>query len=252
MEEVIKYCGHSKDDILDIKVVYDGIMGHVYFLTYKGLVMYVGKAENGWYTRVMMHRLDKLFDSVSYIECPKLLLEKVEQHYIEKLSPFYNGTGNASPLIPRLTYSYKNGVLLFNGGGSCERRVIYVKDGNIFSTRTNSLIGTTINNIGYITINGYIYECIGGFVKRISPPRHGYNVDFHLQEVVSFIPKTPFDAYIMAKAQGYGVEWANKKIENLGFSTEHLFLYKKIAELKQVIIKKEKGYTRTNRGPIND
>ena len=62
----------------------------VYFLCYQKEVVYVGKSSN-LLSRLGSHKKDKVFDEVYCIEVKAENVDEIENHYIDKFMPKYNG-----------------------------------------------------------------------------------------------------------------------------------------------------------------
>ena len=78
----------------------------VYFLCYRGEVVYVGQS------RALMLRIDqhleegvKLFDAVAFVRCPFNLLTKIEGYYIRQMVPKYNACSLAKKVRERESWS---------------------------------------------------------------------------------------------------------------------------------------------------
>jgi hypothetical protein len=65
----------------------------VYFLIKDAVVVYVGQSTNV-FGRVSEHQRVKTFDSMSWIPCDRLMLDKLESLYIHTLQPPLNGYMN--------------------------------------------------------------------------------------------------------------------------------------------------------------
>jgi len=63
--------------------------GYVYFLVYKGDVVYVGQSFS-LSRRIISHARDKDFDDVFYIEVAENKLNETERMWIRKFNPLYN------------------------------------------------------------------------------------------------------------------------------------------------------------------
>ena len=66
----------------------------VYFLFYRGDVVYVGSSRN-MLQRIGQHSLDKDFDDVQWIETSLRRMRATEGHWILALKPKYNGYTDA-------------------------------------------------------------------------------------------------------------------------------------------------------------
>jgi hypothetical protein len=68
---------------------------HVYFLLFRGTVVYVGQTNERWPARIFTHIREGLkeFDDCWYIEVEKEKLNEVENRYIQQFRPRYNRVG---------------------------------------------------------------------------------------------------------------------------------------------------------------
>jgi hypothetical protein len=82
----------SLRSVRHIKKLDTSLPCHIYFLCYKGAVVYVGQTSSAWPSRIIQHLNgdSKLFDDVWYLEVDKGSLNTVERHYIELYRPKYN------------------------------------------------------------------------------------------------------------------------------------------------------------------
>lgn len=70
--------------------------GYIYFLFYKGVLVYIGKSES-LYGRIAVHRETKIFDKVLYESCPIEKLKTVERELIKHYKPILNGEYGNKP-----------------------------------------------------------------------------------------------------------------------------------------------------------
>lgn len=63
----------------------------IYFLLLDENVVYVGQTKTG-ISRPLSHENNKMFNSIKIIECDKEELDYLEDKYIAKYKPVYNGT----------------------------------------------------------------------------------------------------------------------------------------------------------------
>lgn len=78
----------GESDIIEMSVTAPLLCG-IYFLLYRGRVVYVGQSTN-ILTRLGKHARDKQFDAFSYIQFPQDQLTKQEKRYIKKFYPCLN------------------------------------------------------------------------------------------------------------------------------------------------------------------
>lgn len=64
----------------------------IYFLYHNGVIVYVGKSDGSLFGRVNSHLKDKVFDSISFINCDLDYLDETEVDYIVEHTPKYNYT----------------------------------------------------------------------------------------------------------------------------------------------------------------
>lgn len=88
----------TKDEILMLAGIVPKIIG-IYFLIDKNEVVYVGQSKD-IYTRINTHRKHKVFDTFTYIRCPKDMLNIVETRYIKRLEPKLNRNKDGRLVYP--------------------------------------------------------------------------------------------------------------------------------------------------------
>lgn len=130
----------------------------IYFLVYKGKVVYVGKTKMGMH-RVYQHN-DKKFDSIFIFPCSLEELDKIEGEYILKYKPKYNKVPNL-----KKAFSIKKVVSELNqiyGCTKCTRKQLsdIIKVLNISPSIFNNTLYLTYTDL--ITIENAIEDYIMG------------------------------------------------------------------------------------------
>jgi excinuclease UvrABC nuclease subunit len=81
----------SKSKIISKAIPLTKPIKGIYFLIYKGVIVYVGQSSNITF-RLSVHvsNRKKEFDSYSYIESNEVNLNNLEANYIYEFAPYYN------------------------------------------------------------------------------------------------------------------------------------------------------------------
>jgi hypothetical protein len=93
--------------VVGLVEIYPDLFHGIYFLCYKGEVVYVGQSQRTL-TRVIQHKGNKKFDRVLFLQVPVDQLKSVELKFIKELKPKLNvrGVMNSRQWNARLEYRY--------------------------------------------------------------------------------------------------------------------------------------------------
>jgi len=224
----------SEQSIVSLAHPFDrSLMKHVYFLVYKGIIVYVGM-DSHYPSRIKQHISNKAFDSVYAIECAPEEVKDVESHYISKFKPFYNVSENKNPFIENGTYVRHQDVLLLNAGGrrGSSRKILYVNGNNIIDAFTSKQIGWIINKVGYIYDEGGNYQttlfikCSGGKAEFVSIPIKNKlfcnpdRKELELKTIYYDDIDNVYILYIYSKAKQYKPFWYTIQAKERGYTAE--------------------------------
>ena len=234
---------------------------HVYFLIYKGIIVYVGKAVN-YDARIAQHCDDKAFDSFYVTECDESELKRVESFYIKMFGPFYNVSENLrNQAIPNNTYIKHEDVILMNAGGnsSDNRMILHTKGDTIFNAFTNERIGFVVNKIGFIynrqrkAIHSPRYAMCYKIIRckdlatqdiEVTTSMDIFDLNSNTCIVSVCDPKNfyySYDFYIYSKLFGLTFDWFKSTMEEKGlaYNDDMLSFIDKILDVKKISIKIE-------------
>lgn len=220
------------DDLLAIKKPYVKTKQTktVYFLFYKGVLVYVGKATNEQ-NRFSQHEAEKLFDETASIECTAEEYSAVESHYIAKFRPFYNGSENKYPIIEQNTYQRINDLIFFNGGTISNRYILDVSGNEIINRFNNRKIGYIINKKGFIhKSKNKFFKCMSGRITELEI-KTMFSADPHVDYKITaskstyFELETVYDYYFYSKVRNYKTGWFHGMCKEKSFTFDQDVLY---------------------------
>ncbi len=227
---------------------------HVYFLSYKGIIVYVGMSLN-YEGRLLQHSESKAFDSFYVTECDESIVKDIESHYIDKFRPFYNIAENfTDQFVPNNTYIKHEDVILLNSGGksSANRMILDVKGSVIFNAFDSKTIGYVVNRIGFIYngldwsmtrshYNHKIVKCKDGVSETIKIKSNikifeGINGDYAVPYFTTVDLLHVYDYYIFSKLMNYKLGWFVKQAEynKLTYDNDILLFIDKIFSMSRI------------------